>query len=643
MNFSAACVIIIYGEVIIRGKSEYDYIKNIIRRNYFMCGIVGYVGQRDCTDVLMQGLEKLEYRGYDSAGIAVFEKTGIKTVKTKGKLADMRHKLDIEGSPVGHCGIGHTRWATHGEPSDINSHPHTNGRVTIVHNGIIENYIELKEFLTEKGYTFTSQTDTEVVACLLDYYYSERNPLRAITETLKELKGSYALGIIFRDFPDRVYATRKESPLIVGIGENEYFIGSDIPAFLKYTKKYVLLDDNDIVCMKTDGIEYYDVHGIPEQKEISIAEWDVEQAQKCGYPHFMLKEIHEQPGIVAKTMESCCRDGVPYFENIGLTDDMLRDVKRVFIVACGTAMHAGIIARYAIEQLARVPVTVEVASEFRYMDPIVGEGDLVIVVSQSGETADTKAGLELAKERGAKTLAVVNVKYSAIARQADMYIHTLAGPEIAVASTKAYTAQISVMYLLAFRFAFARGMIGLQRMKELTAQALSAPAAIQRVIDRKNECQFIASKLVNSDNLFFIGRSFDYALSLEGSLKLKEISYIHSEAYAAGELKHGTISLIEPGIPVITVATQANVLAKTISNMEEVKARGGMIIAVCRKGTVFAENSVDLTLEIDADLDDMLVPLPTVCALQLIAYYTSVLRGIDPDKPRNLAKAVTTE
>lgn len=643
MNFSAACVIIIYEEVIIRGKSEYDYIKNIIRRNYFMCGIVGYIGQRDCTDVLMQGLEKLEYRGYDSAGIAVFEKTGIKTVKTKGKLADMRHKLDIEGSPVGHCGIGHTRWATHGEPSDINSHPHTNGRVTIVHNGIIENYIELKEFLTEKGYTFTSQTDTEVVACLLDYYYSERNPLRAITETLKELQGSYALGIIFRDFPDRVYATRKESPLIVGIGENEYFIGSDIPAFLKYTKKYVLLDDNDIVCMKTDGIEYYDVHGIPEQKEISIAEWDVEQAQKCGYPHFMLKEIHEQPGIVAKTMESCCRDGVPYFENIGLTDDMLRDVKRVFIVACGTAMHAGIVARYAIEQLARVPVTVEVASEFRYMDPIVGEGDLVIVVSQSGETADTKAGLELAKERGAKTLAVVNVKYSAIARQADMYIHTLAGPEIAVASTKAYTAQISVMYLLAFRFAFARGMIGLQRMKELTAQALSAPAAIQRVIDRKNECQFIASKLVNADNLFFIGRSFDYALSLEGSLKLKEISYIHSEAYAAGELKHGTISLIEPGIPVITVATQANVLAKTISNMEEVKARGGMIIAVCRKGTVFAENSVDLTLEIDADLDDMLVPLPTVCALQLIAYYTSVLRGIDPDKPRNLAKAVTTE
>ncbi len=608
-----------------------------------MCGIVGYIGQRDCTDVLMQGLEKLEYRGYDSAGIAVFEKTGIKTVKTKGKLSDMREKLRREGSPVGHCGIGHTRWATHGEPSDLNSHPHSNGRVTIVHNGIIENYIELKQFLTEKGYTFTSQTDSEVVACLLDYYYSERNPLRAITETLKELQGSYALGIMFKDFPDRVYATRKEAPLIVGIGENEYFIGSDIPAFLKYTKNYVLLDNEDIVCIRNDRAEFFDVHGLPEHKEINVAEWDVEQAQKCGFPHFMLKEIHEQPEIVAKTLNSCCRDGEPYFGDIGLTDELLRDVKRVFVVACGTAMHAGIVARYAIEKLARVPVTVEVASEFRYMDPIVGEGDLVILVSQSGETADTKAGLELARERGAKTLAVVNVKYSAIARQADMYIHTLAGPEVAVASTKAYTAQISVLYMLAFRFAFARGMIDESRLKELTAQLLKAPAAIQKVIDNKDECQFIASKLVNAENLFFIGRSFDYALSLEGSLKLKEISYIHSEAYAAGELKHGTISLIEPGIPVITVVTQADILAKTISNMEEVKARGGFIIAVCRKGTVFAENTVDLRLEIDADLDDMLLPLPTVCALQFIAYYTSVLRGIDPDKPRNLAKSVTTE
>lgn len=608
-----------------------------------MCGIVGYIGQRDCTAVLMDGLEKLEYRGYDSAGIAVFEKTGIRTVKTKGKLSDMRKKLEAEGSPVGCCGIGHTRWATHGEPSDLNSHPHSNGRVTIVHNGIIENFIQLKEFLTEKGYTFTSQTDSEVVACLLDYYYSERNPLRAITETVKELQGSYALGIMFKDFPDRVYATRKDAPLIAGIGDNEYFIASDIPAFLKYTKKYALLEDNDIVCIRNDNIEFYDVHGLPIEKKVNTAEWDIEQAQKCGYPHFMLKEIHEQPAVVSKTLNSCIVDGVPSFDDIGLTDELLRDVKRVFVVACGTAMHAGIIARYAIEQLARVPVIVEIASEFRYMDPIVGEGDLVIVVSQSGETADTKAGLELAKQRGAKTLAIVNVKYSAIARQADMYIHTLAGPEIAVASTKAYTAQISVLYLLAFRFAFARGRIDEQRLKELTAQIMLAPSAIQNIIDRKSECQFIASQLVNTSDLFFIGRSFDYALSLEGSLKLKEISYIHSEAYAAGELKHGTISLIEQGIPVITVATQSSVLAKTISNMEEVKARGAVVIAICRKGTEFAEGTVDMKLEIDSPLDDMLIPLPAVCSLQLIAYYTSVLRGIDPDKPRNLAKSVTTE
>lgn len=608
-----------------------------------MCGIVGYIGARDCADVLMDGLEKLEYRGYDSAGIAVFEDSVIKTVKTRGKLKAMQEKLALEGKPLGHCGIGHTRWATHGEPSDVNSHPHSNGRVTIVHNGIIENYIQLKEFLTEKGYSFASQTDSEVVACLLDYYYSERNPLRAIMETVKELEGSYALGIIFKDFPDRIYATRKGSPLIVGEGEGEYFIASDIPAFLKYTKNYVLLEDDEIVCMEGENIEFYDVHGIPVKKEVNVAEWDVEQAQKCGFPHYMLKEIHEQPEVVKKTLDSVVTDGVPDFSGIGLTDELLRVVKRVFVVACGTAMHAGIVARYAIEKLARVPVTVEVASEFRYMDPIVGEGDLVIVVSQSGETADTKAGLELAKQRGAKTLAVVNVKYSAIAREADMFIHTLAGPEIAVASTKAYTVQIAVLYLIAFRFAFAKGRIDEAELKRLTAQVYSSSDAIQDIIDNKDKCQFIASKLVNVENLFFIGRGFDYALSLEGSLKLKEITYIHSEAYAAGELKHGTISLIEEGIPVITVATQSDILAKTISNMEEVKARGAVIIALCRKGTQFSKGTIDMMLEIDTDLDDMLIPLPTVCALQLIAYYTAVLRGIDPDKPRNLAKSVTTE
>lgn len=608
-----------------------------------MCGIVGYIGRRDCTEVLMDGLEKLEYRGYDSAGIAVFENDVIRTVKTRGKLAEMRRKLETGGSPVGHCGIGHTRWATHGEPSDVNSHPHSNGKVTIVHNGIIENYIQLKEFLTEKGYTFISQTDTEVVACLLDYYYSERDPLKAIVETVKELEGSYSLGILFRDFPDRVYATRKGSPLIVGVGEGENFIASDIPAFLKYTKNYVLLDEDEIVCMKSDSAEFYNVYGLPVEKEVSVAEWDIERAQKCGFPHFMIKEIHEQPEVVKKTLDSVVKNGVPDFAAAGLTDDMLRGFGRVFIVACGTAMHAGIVARYAIEKLARVPVTVEVASEFRYMDPIVGENDLVIVVSQSGETADTKAALELSKQRGAKTLAIVNVKYSAIAREADMFIHTLAGPEIAVASTKAYTVQIAVLYLVAFRMAYARGKISEEELKRLTAQIYAAPKAIQDVIDRKSECQFIASKLVNVENLFFIGRSFDYALSLEGSLKLKEITYIHSEAYAAGELKHGTISLIENKVPVVTVATQADILAKTISNMEEVKARGALIIALCRKGTELSPDTVDMRFDIDAELDDMLIPLPTVCALQLIAYYTSVLRGIDPDKPRNLAKSVTTE
>lgn len=609
-----------------------------------MCGIVGYLGQRDCTEVLMDGLEKLEYRGYDSAGIAVFEGRDIKTVKTRGKLTAMKEKLEREGRPQGHCGIGHTRWATHGEPSDANSHPHSNGRVTIVHNGIIENYAELKQFLTEQGYTFLSQTDSEVVACLLDYYYSERNPLHAITETLKELRGSYALGIIFKDFPERVYAARCGSPLIVGVGQGESFIASDIPAFLKYTKDYVLLEDNEIVRLDTEGVMFFDVHGIQISKERRIAEWDVEQAQKCGYPHYMLKEIHEQPGVVQKTLDSLTKDGIPDFTDIGLTDDMLRGFNKVYITACGTAMYAGIVAKYAIEKLARVPVAVEIASEFRYMDPIVGENDLVIVVSQSGETADTKAALELAKERGAKTLAVVNVKYSAIARLADICINTLAGLEIAVASTKAYSVQIASLYLLAFRFAYARGAIDANELKRLTAQLAKTPEVIQNIIDRCDECQFIASQLVNTETLFFIGRGFDYALSLEGSLKLKEISYIHSEAYAAGELKHGTISLIEQNIPVITIATQSHIIEKTISNMEEVKARGAFVIAICRKGTTFADGTVDLKLELDfGELNDMLVPLPTVCALQLIAYYSSILRGNDPDKPRNLAKSVTTE
>ncbi len=608
-----------------------------------MCGIVGYIGKRDCADVLVGGLEKLEYRGYDSAGIAVFQDDIIKTVKARGKLDCMKKKLIDEGKPQGFCGIGHTRWATHGEPSDINSHPHSNGRITIVQNGIIENYAELKAFLAEKGYSFISQTDTEIVACLIDYYYSERNPLRAITEVVKELHGSYAFGILFKDFPDRVYAVKKGCPLIVGEGNGEYFIASDISAFLEYTNKYVIIEDGEIVCMEPAGTHFFDIHGNKIQKSVQTAEWDVEQAQKQGFPHFMLKEIHEQPAVVKKTLDAMIKNGVPEFSEVGLTDDFIRGINRIYVVACGTAMHAGIVARYAIERLARIPVTVETASEFRYMNPIVGKNDLVILVSQSGETADTKAALELAKEKGAKTLAVVNVKYSAIARAADMCINTLAGPEIAVASTKAYTVQIAVLYLIAFRMAFAVGEIDEEKLRELTREIQKAPAAIENILKKEDECRFIASRLVSVDKLFFIGRGLDYALSLEASLKLKEITYIHSEAYAAGELKHGTISLIEDGVPVITLLTQENVLPKTVSNMAEVKARGACVIAVTRENTKFAENTVDLRFNTDDTLPDLLDPLATVCALQLIAYYTSVLRGIDPDKPRNLAKSVTTE
>jgi len=608
-----------------------------------MCGIVGYIGKRDCADVLVGGLEKLEYRGYDSAGIAVFQNDIIKTVKARGKLDCMKKKLIDEGKPQGFCGIGHTRWATHGEPSDINSHPHSNGRITIVQNGIIENYAELKAFLAEKGYSFISQTDTEIVACLIDYYYSERNPLRAITEVVKELHGSYAFGILFKDFPDRVYAVRKGCPLIVGEGNGEYFIASDISAFLEYTNKYVIIEDGEIVCMEPAGTHFFDIHGNKIQKSVQTAEWDVEQAQKQGFPHFMLKEIHEQPAVVRKTLDAMIKDGVPEFSEVGLSDDFIRGINRIYVVACGTAMHAGIVARYAIERLARIPVAVETASEFRYMNPIVGENDLVILVSQSGETADTKAALELAKEKGAKTLAVVNVKYSAIARAADMCINTLAGPEIAVASTKAYTVQIAVLYLIAFRMAFAVGEIDEAKLRELTREIQKAPAAIENILKKEDECRFIASRLVSVEKLFFIGRGLDYALSLEASLKLKEITYIHSEAYAAGELKHGTISLIEDGVPVITLLTQENVLPKTVSNMAEVKARGACVIAVTRENTKFAENTVDLRFNTDDTLPDLLNPLATVCALQLIAYYTSVLRGIDPDKPRNLAKSVTVE
>lgn len=607
-----------------------------------MCGIVGYAGPRDCSEVLVNALRRLEYRGYDSAGIAVFENNVIKVAKSKGRLDDLVAKMDKEGKPVGHTGIGHTRWATHGEPSDINSHPHSGKRVTLVHNGIIENYKVLKDFLLSKGRKFLSDTDTEVVAQLLDYYY-EGDPIEAIQKTVKELEGSFALGIVFADFVDTVYAIRRESPLIVGVGEGETFIASDVPAIINYTKNYYLLDYDEIAILTKDGVEFRDEFGTVVTKELKTADWDMDAAEKGGYEHYMIKEIHEQPVSVKTTITPRISDGLPCLEECGITLDMLREFKSIYIVACGTAMHAGMVGKYVIEKLARTPVTVDIASEFRYREPLVGDGDLVIIISQSGETADSLAALRLAKKLGAKTLAIVNAKGSSIARESDMLIYTHAGPEIAVASTKAYMVQISVMYLFAFEFALAKGQISEELCREYTRQLLQTPEYIKQTIDELvDDCQFISTKLVAADSLLYIGRGLDYALSMEGSLKLKEISYIHSEAYAAGELKHGTISLITDQMPVIAVATQTSLLEKTISNVKEVKARGAMVILVCDETVEVESDVADYIIKVPK-ISEQLMPMLAIVPLQLIAYYTAVHRGNDVDKPRNLAKSVTVE
>ncbi len=606
-----------------------------------MCGIVGYIGAKDCAAVLVDGLSKLEYRGYDSAGIAVVEDGRIKTVKTKGRLSDMVDKMKTQGKPQGHCGIGHTRWATHGEPSDVNSHPHGNGRVTIVHNGIIENYLRIKDFLTERGYAFESQTDTETVAKLLDYYY-HGDPMECIRETLHMVRGSYALGILFQDFPDRIFAVRKDSPLIVGKGEGENFIASDVPAILKYTREYYLLEENEIAVLTKDSVSFTDSYGADLTKTLHVAQWDVEAAEKGGFPHFMLKEIHEQPDAVRNTVSPRIRDGLPDLEEAGVTDDLLRGVRQIHIVACGTAMHAGMVGKYVMEKLARVPVNVDIASEFRYRDPILSPDELVVIVSQSGETADTLAALRLAKQQGVRTVAIVNVVGSSIAREADSVIYTWAGPEIAVASTKAYSVQMSVLYLLAFRLALAKGKISQEQCRALCAELLTVPEKIGQILEHAQQCQYFAAQFQNAENLFYIGRGLDYAMSMEGSLKLKEISYIHSEAYAAGELKHGTISLITKDVPVIAVATQSALYEKTVSNIKEVKARGASVMMICRHDAPLAGEVADYLFELE-DLSDLLMPMLTIIPLQLVAYYTSVLRGCDVDKPRNLAKSVTVE
>ena len=606
-----------------------------------MCGIVGYVGKRNAQDVLLDGLEKLEYRGYDSAGVALALEGGIRVVKSKGRLAELRKRLAVEALARSGCGIGHTRWATHGEPSDVNSHPHSTPRVSIVHNGIIENYGVLKERLMAKGYTFESETDTEVLVKLIDSCY-EGEPLKALRAALAMVRGSYALAVLFRDFPDTLFAVKRESPLIVGWGEEENFIASDIPALLKYTRRYSVLEEGDMAVVNADGIRFYNEFAEPVKREVLTANWDQEAAEKGGYPHFMLKEINEQPAAITATVSPRVENGLPDLRVPELTDERLRRIGTVHLVGCGTAMHAGMVGKAAIEALARVPAQVEIASEFRYRNPILRPEDLVIIISQSGETSDTLAALKLAKSRGVPVLAIVNVVGSSIARAADYVMYTYAGPEIAVASTKAYMVQMCVLYLFALRLAYARGMQTDAEIRRLTAELLRAGEVIRPRLADCEQIKYLASRFVNTQSCFFIGRGFDYSLSLEGSLKLKEISYVHSDAYAAGELKHGTISLVTDGVPVIALATQKQVYEKTISNAKETKSRGAKVLLFTTRDAVVPDGVADYVVRLD-DYDDLLMPLQLIVPLQLFAYYMAVLRGCDVDKPRNLAKSVTVE
>ena len=606
-----------------------------------MCGIVGYVGKRNAQDVLLDGLEKLEYRGYDSAGVSLALEGGIRVVKSKGRLAELRKRLAVEALARSGCGIGHTRWATHGEPSDVNSHPHSTPRVSIVHNGIIENYGVLKERLMAKGYTFESETDTEVLVKLIDSCY-EGEPLKALRAALAMVRGSYALAVLFRDFPDTLFAVKRESPLIVGWGEEENFIASDIPALLKYTRRYSVLEEGDMAVVNADGIRFYNEFAEPVEREVLTANWDQEAAEKGGYPHFMLKEINEQPAAITATVSPRVENGLPDLRVPELTDERLRRIGTVHLVGCGTAMHAGMVGKAAIEALARVPAQVEIASEFRYRNPILRPEDLVIIISQSGETSDTLAALKLAKSRGVPVLAIVNVVGSSIARAADYVMYTYAGPEIAVASTKAYMVQMCVLYLFALRLAYARGMQTDAEIRRLTAELLRAGEVIKPRLADCEQIKYLASRFVNTQSCFFIGRGFDYSLSLEGSLKLKEISYVHSDAYAAGELKHGTISLVTDGVPVIALATQKQVYEKTISNAKETKSRGAKVLLFTTRDAVVPDGVADYVVRLD-DYDDLLMPLQLIVPLQLFAYYMAVLRGCDVDKPRNLAKSVTVE
>lgn len=607
-----------------------------------MCGIVGYIGQNEATPVLIKGLKKLEYRGYDSAGIAVFG-DGIHVVKTKGRLADLDAKVQAMGGVEGHVGIGHTRWATHGAPSDVNSHPHTsmNGRISVVHNGIIENYLQLKAELEEKGYVFASETDTEVVAQLFDYYY-DGDMVDTLIRVIGRIRGSYALGILCNEKPDEIIAVRKDSPMLVGIGENENFIASDIPALLEYTKDYYLLNDNEIVVLKKDSITILDLDKNEIKKDIYNVTWDISAAEKGGYDYFMMKEIMEQPKAFKATISPRIVDGEIKLDNIKYTDEDIRNINRIHIIACGSAWHAAIVGKYVIEDYARIPVEVDLASEFRYRNPILDKNDICIIISQSGETADTLAALREAKRQGIRILAIVNVVGSSIARESDDVLYTWAGPEIAVATTKGYSTQVALMYLLAMKFGQARGYLSAEEVKKLTAELELVPGYIEKLLTMDEELKELAKAHAHANDVFVIGRGIDYAVALEGSLKLKEISYIHSEAYAAGELKHGTISLIEEGTLVVAIATQDPLYEKLVSNVKEVKARGAYVVAIAKEGNTEIAEVADKVIYIP-QINDKFTASLNVIPMQIFSYYVAIERGCDVDMPRNLAKSVTVE
>ena len=612
-----------------------------------MCGIVGFTGCHQAAPILLDGLSKLEYRGYDSAGIAVRDGEGeTEVIKAKGRLKVLSEKTNDGESVPGTCGIGHTRWATHGEPSENNAHPHVSddGNVVAVHNGIIENYQELKDKLLRKGYAFYSETDTEVAVKLVDYYYKkyEGTPVDAINHAMVRIRGSYALAIMFKDYPEEIYVARKDSPMILGVSDGESYVASDVPAILKYTRNVYYIGNLEMARVRKGEITFYNLDGEEIQKQMKTIEWDAEAAEKAGFEHFMMKEIHEQPKAVQDTLSSVVKDGQIDLSEIGLTDENIQDIDQIYIIACGSAYHVGMAAQYVFEDMVRVPVRVELASEFRYRNPILNPKALAIIISQSGETADSLAALRLCKENNIRTLGIVNVVGSSIAREADNVFYTLAGPEISVATTKAYSTQLIASYALAIQFAKVKGTISEEQYAAYIKELETLPDKIQRIIDDKERIQWFASKQANAKDVFFIGRGIDYAICLEGSLKMKEISYIHSEAYAAGELKHGTISLIEDGTLVIGVLTQPALYEKTVSNMVECKSRGAYLMGLTTFGNYNIEDTADFTVYMPKT-DPHFATSLAVIPLQLLGYYESVAKGLDVDKPRNLAKSVTVE